>query len=306
MRRRFGTRHAAALWRSLYGGRQEPHPQGRPGEVPCGVWLSAQALPCLFELRGGGSAKRACKQAQRLRVLQYGTARAPHRRGSAAPSVVARSRKATSGRMIGAALATLLADATTQDELYLACSSSSSSPYSSNEMSDALSALGDFLRGADAAVSRAAICVERLRCVLGMGTWAVVQAHPLYAVVADFVRWERECVCALRGRDLLGPLPAGVWLLRWTIRGLCCELVSGVCLARAVLMRWRSCSARSLLNSGVLSVTVTLNLRLNSYAALYGVCVAPHAVPHHREVHQSKNFFHRDQNTKPDQYDTVL
>ena len=59
--------------------------------------------------------------------------------------------------MIGAALATLLADATTQDELYLACSSSADEYGEENEVSDALSALGDFLRGADAAVSRAAI-----------------------------------------------------------------------------------------------------------------------------------------------------
>ena len=44
--------------------------------------------------------------------------------------------------------------------------------------------------------------------------------------------------------------------LRWTIRGLCCELVSGV-LAREVLMRWEFVpGVRGPLKSYVLSLTV--------------------------------------------------
>ena len=92
--------------------------------------------------------------------------------------------------------------------------------------------------------------------MLSLGAWVVVWHISLYAVVADCVRWESECVRALRGHDLLVRSLLVLCSLRWTIRGLCCELVSGVYLARAVLMRWESRSARSPLNFGVLSVTV--------------------------------------------------
>ena len=51
-------------------------------------------------------------------------------------------------------------------------------------------------------------------------------------------------------------LPAGVvWLLRWTIRGLCCDLVSGA-LAQEVLMRGECCTSAGPLVSSVLSLTV--------------------------------------------------
>ena len=63
--------------------------------------------------------------------------------------------------------------------------------------------------------------------MLSLGAWVVVLAYPLYAVVADCVRWESECVRALRGHDLLVRSLLVLCLLRWTIRGLCCELVSG-------------------------------------------------------------------------------
>ena len=46
-----------------------------------------------------------------------------------------------------------------------------------------------------------------------------------------------------------------LWLLRWTIRGLCCDFVSGA-LVPEVLMRGESCNARSPLVSSVLSLTV--------------------------------------------------
>ena len=60
------------------------------------------------------------------------------------------------------------------------------------------------------------------------------------------------CAC---GRDLVVRSLLVLWLLRWTIRGLCCELVSGA-LATEVLMRGESCNARSPLVSSVLSLTV--------------------------------------------------
>ena len=63
--------------------------------------------------------------------------------------------------------------------------------------------------------------------MLSLGAWVVVLAYPLYAVVADCVRWESECVRALRGHDLPVRSLLVLCLLRWTIRGLCCELVSG-------------------------------------------------------------------------------
>ena len=43
----------------------------------------------------------------------------------------------------------------------------------------------------------------------------------------DCVRWESECGRALRGRDLVVRSLLVLWLLRWTIRGLCCDFVSG-------------------------------------------------------------------------------
>ena len=77
--------------------------------------------------------------------------------------------------------------------------------------------------------------------MLSLGAWVVVWHISLYTVVADCVRWESECVRALRGHDLsvrsllvLCLVPKRhpsvrdmLCLLRWTIRGLCCELVSG-------------------------------------------------------------------------------
>ena len=50
-----------------------------------------------------------------------------------------------------------------------------------------------------------------------------------------------------------------LWLLRWTIRGLCCDLVSGA-LAQEVLMRGECCTSAGPLVSSVLSLTVN-NLR---------------------------------------------
>ena len=91
--------------------------------------------------------------------------------------------------------------------------------------------------------------------MLSLGAWVVVWHISLYAVVADCVCWESECVRALRGHDLLVRSLLVLWLLRWTIRGLCCGLVSGV-LVPEVLMRGESCNARSPLVSSVLSVTV--------------------------------------------------
>ena len=46
-----------------------------------------------------------------------------------------------------------------------------------------------------------------------------------------------------------------LWLLRWTIRGLCCDLVSGA-LAQEVLMRGECCTSAGPLVSSVLSLTV--------------------------------------------------
>ena len=71
----------------------------------------------------------------------------------------------------------------------------------------------------------------------------------------DCVRWESECGRALRGRDLVVRSLLVLWLLRWTIRGLCCDFVSGA-LVPEVLMRGESCSARGPLVSSVLSLTV--------------------------------------------------
>ena len=91
--------------------------------------------------------------------------------------------------------------------------------------------------------------------MLRLGAWVVALAYLVYAVVADCVCWESECGCALRGRDFMVRSLLVLWLLRWTIRGLCCDFVSGA-LVPEVLMRGESCNARSPLVSSVLSLTV--------------------------------------------------
>ena len=80
-------------------------------------------------------------------------------------------------------------------------------------------------------------------------------ASLVYAVVADCVRWESECGRALRGRDFMVRSLLVLWLLRWIIRGLCCDRVSGA-LAQEVLMRGECCTSAGPLVSSVLSLTV--------------------------------------------------
>ena len=62
--------------------------------------------------------------------------------------------------------------------------------------------------------------------MLSLGAWVVVLAYLVVRGVADCVRWESECGCALRGRDFLyGPLPAGVVVASldhsWTVLRSC-------------------------------------------------------------------------------------